>query len=472
MLGDLIARNLGFQVSLPEPSLETTVTTVRDAIVGVEDTLVMAVQSAQQRLEDTRAEKASHDANEQEAAACLSDLENKIAQAKAGVKESARDIESRNQDLETLKSQQAASEGGIKAAAKKVERLYKIDQSSYKPLKEVAAAGTKGHQQLKGLQKIGKEFGFQNTLLASVPEVLKKSLSKRVTFDGHLIDALESEFSKHYGELESALKEEQSRFQECARAIQDTQVKLLDSKQARNAYSNACTEAEKSLASGRTALTTARRGARKLEVDSKKLMQDLVHAETRLEAFRSGVMAAFETVQQDPALPNPVLSRLLSTLSEDALEVLPGCSADVRACTGNKASSSSAHASAIMPIATFSMAPCITSVPPAAAQPSGAAAAPSSITTVAFPSSPCTEETLVEGHEGHSSNRIGSSSLLLGTSAPMSKPAGIASIATEADTLPWEPMELDPSAPGSAAIPAWIRGAAPLVWAPTQKLNE
>merc|ERR1711964_261558 len=102
--------------------------------------------------------------------------------------------------------------GGVslKTVIKKKERLEATQKKAYGPLKEVRAQGLNGEKRLKDLRKVGKEFGFHQVLLNTMPAILRKQPDRRQTFDGVAMQQFDTEFAKHFNKLDMATKQSET----------------------------------------------------------------------------------------------------------------------------------------------------------------------------------------------------------------------------------------------------------------------
>jgi len=178
------------------------------------------------------------------------------------------------------------------------EQLHQVEKDAYQPLKEAAALGRKGQEQLKCIGKLGKQFGFQEALLESVPGVLKRSLDRRRTFDGFVMTQLEREFLKHYTEMEGKLKEGEEELQNYTHAVQEAQALLDESGHSLDESNHRLTEALAAVSPSKKTAVHARQHVRKFESDLQKYVRELKSAQARLNAFRSGPLDAFQELQK------------------------------------------------------------------------------------------------------------------------------------------------------------------------------
>jgi hypothetical protein len=228
----------------------------------------------------------------------LEELRRTISESKATLKESTKAIDTCRHGLTNAQAAQKASQVKLNSAAAQLGQLQNVDRDMYQPLKARAAHGAEGFKQLKCIEKVGKRFGFPETLLESARAVLKKELDKRRTFDGLVMSELETQFTKNYNIVESVLKDGQAEYQEQIDAAQEAQTRVDEAERAHKGCSQTLAEARAALAPAQATLIAARRNVRRLVPDAQKAMQGLDRAKARLNAFRLGPLVAFEELQK------------------------------------------------------------------------------------------------------------------------------------------------------------------------------
>lgn len=298
VLRDLIGCSLGLKTAISESSRKAAVQMVHNAIQCVEETLERQLQEARNKVDDMYASKAAQEAAQKYAQEQLQEVRSSLVESRMNIKESTKAIESFQHGLEAMKAEQITSESKLNSSVGLVDQLQHVDQNLYQPLKSSPAKGPKGRKSLHGIQKIGEDLGVQRSVLKNLPDVLKKPVDKRRTQDGIVMDEFELEVSTHYANLEAALREERSRFEEFSNAVREAHFRIADSEGIRRASVEAYTEAQGAIAEGKISLKAARQSVQKLESSTAKTVCDLSRIEARLQAFRAGVVAAFEALEQ------------------------------------------------------------------------------------------------------------------------------------------------------------------------------
>lgn len=303
VLGGLVGIALGGDDGMLEPYREAAITMVREALLSVDRKLKRELEEAQTKVDQLRAEEEDQRFDLQNAETRVVELKKMIAETKTNIKESTNAIHTSQHGLVSVTATQKASQCKLNETASKVEQLRSLDQDLYQPLKSLGVQGPHGSKQLRKIGRVGKDIGFQEAVLKTVPRVLKKELDKRRTVDGLVLDEMESEFSKHYAELESMLNSEQAVFEDCKATVQDAQEVLNDAVQTRNAHMKALAEAEARCSKTSGVLTKAWQHTRRFQSMIEKSVKELSLAEARLDAFRTGPLAAFQNLQLVEALP-------------------------------------------------------------------------------------------------------------------------------------------------------------------------
>lgn len=293
-LSGLVSHSLGVDDGLPPQYRQAAITLVREALASTERRLEEELCEAQKKVDGAQMDKEAREGAVVEAEVHLNDLKNTIIESKIAIKESNTSMGTSRKSLKTLQGALKCSQDQLSTIAAKVEQLHHVERDAYQPLKGTPAQGRKGQEQLKCIQKLGKDFGFQDALLGSVPGVLKKGLDRRRTFDGFVMSQLEREFMKHYTEMEGKLKEGKEELQEHTNAVQEAQALVDDSGHSLKESNQRLDEALVAVSPSKKALMQARQHVRKFESDMQKYARDLALAQARLDDFRSGPLDAFQ----------------------------------------------------------------------------------------------------------------------------------------------------------------------------------
>jgi hypothetical protein len=297
-LSGLVSPSLCSDNALPPQYRHAAITLVREALVSTEKRLEEERRAAQEKVDGAQEDKAAREAAVVDAEIHLHGLKNTIAESKIAIKESTTSMSTSRKSLKAVQGAQKSSQDKLSTIAAKVEQLHTVEKNVYQPLKGAAAQGRKGQEHLKRIRKLGKDFGFQEALLESVPGVLKKSLDRRRTFDGFVISQLEREFKKNYTEMEGKLQQGEEELHENTNSVQETQALLDESGQSLEESNHKLFKASLAVSPCKKTLVQAKQHVRKFESDVQKYERDLKLAQARLDAFRSGPLDAFKELQK------------------------------------------------------------------------------------------------------------------------------------------------------------------------------
>jgi chromosome segregation ATPase len=369
-LSSLVRHSFGVDNGLPPQYMHAAIALVREALVSTEKRLEEELREARKKVDGAQDDKVAREAAVVDAEAHLTRLKNTIIESKTAIKESSTSIGTSRKSLKVLQGAQKSSQEKLNTIASKVDKLHQVEKDAYLPLKESAALGRKGQEHLKCIGKLGKDFGFQEALLESVPGVLKRSLDRRRTFDGFVMTQLEREFMKHYTEMEGKLKESDEELRKHTHAVQEAQALLDESGHCLEESNQRLTEALVAVSPCKKTVVHARQHVRKFEFDLHKYVRDLDLAQARLFAFRSGPLDAFQELQKrfydlrpEPCdekrvamssnLTDNASSLLHNTLEQPStsqkLVSIPGSCDEVRAALPNQTDNVSSLCSTIAP---------------------------------------------------------------------------------------------------------------------------
>lgn len=195
-------------------------------------------------------------------------------------------------------------------------------------MQEAAAKGVEGGRSLRDLRKVGKEFGFHDILLHSVPDVLRKTPSRRQTFDHMALDQLEKEFARH---LERAMHSVEASRQEVAsfeEAVQQSQ-KLHTAVAERQALaSRGVDEAEATAADARSCVDSTRSHLEHFKMEMLQAGHTLENSQACLDSFRTGPLAAFLVLE---GLDGREVAPLPSGLGETEEALAPSSGNEIEA---------------------------------------------------------------------------------------------------------------------------------------------
>lgn len=293
MLAYLVIPGFATEEHGRHPYQATALNMLRETLGSIEDSMVKDMETAQAAVNEA-------DANKQGREEKLSMAELHLASMQARVIESKEQLAAASKALahaaKVLACKEAEKKKTIANATSRntcLERLQLAQHNTYLPFKEAAAKGVEGGRSLRDLRKVGKEFGFHDILLHSVPDVLRKTPSRRQTFDHMALDQLEKEFARH---LERAMHSVEASRQEVAsfeEAVQQSQ-KLHTAVAERQALAaRGVDEAEATAADARSCVESTRSHLEHFKMEMLQSAHTLENSKACLDSFRTGPLAAF-----------------------------------------------------------------------------------------------------------------------------------------------------------------------------------
>mmetsp|Transcript_119009 Transcript_119009/g.188480 ORF Transcript_119009/g.188480 Transcript_119009/m.188480 type:complete len:385 (-) Transcript_119009:129-1283(-) len=313
MISGLVSHSLSIDHALPAPYRQAAVAMMDEALMSTEKRLEDELSEARRKADCAQEDLMTCEAAATDAETRLIDLKSLVAESKSAIKECSKSICASRHNLKALQAAQKASQVKLGMITAQVERLQNVENQAYQPLKESAAQGKKGIDQVHCIQKLGKDFGFHETLLESIPAVLRKDLDKRRTFDGFVMDQLEREFTKHCAAIGEKLKEGEEELQGHSIALQEATSNAVETGRTRDVCNKALAEALTAVSPSKKVLSMARQNARKFASDVKKFERDVAQAQARLDAFRSGALAAFQEFKKAASNPDSFTTSSIDT---------------------------------------------------------------------------------------------------------------------------------------------------------------
>jgi len=269
-------------------------------LVKVSETFEAEARDAQREVEEARAAVEAGATAEAQAEALLNETRQVVLQCKEQLKEADKAIETESEAIADAKKEQKSIAVEVRTSAGWKRQLEETVENVYQPLKEARVHGPACAKQANYLSKVGKKQGFHRELLTVAPDVLKKQLDKRQTFDNLTLCSLESEFAKHIEALDAKIKHGECTLQEHKQTMQTKQTILVSAKSQHKESVRNLTHAEAAVRKNKGALLSTRRSIQSLPIALKKAESELQKAEIKVSKFRSGPVAAYTRVMPLP----------------------------------------------------------------------------------------------------------------------------------------------------------------------------
>lgn len=151
------------------------------------------------------------------------------------------------------------------------------------------------------LQKVGKKIGLEDSLLFTLPIVIRKPLADRSVLDKAAAQLLSDALTNHAADIAESLAEESKAMEERDRAAQAAKSALEAVESLRATAAAAVAASEASYALLERTLESCRRDQKRCEADLAIARSGETRAMEELEKFRSGPLSSFLELLDDPA---------------------------------------------------------------------------------------------------------------------------------------------------------------------------
>lgn len=157
----------------------------------------------------------------------------------------------------------------------------------------------------KKFAKLGKQFGFDDTMLSSLTKTLSKDPSDRSEFDGVILQQFEDAHAKALTQEVAAIEAAEATRSERTAAVESAEKGLMTVDEAQLESSNALTAAQKELESGEAAVVEATANVKNFFSDFKVEADAYDAAVKEMRCFRDGALAAFNELKNKETPPPP-----------------------------------------------------------------------------------------------------------------------------------------------------------------------
>lgn len=275
-------------------------------IASIKVSIEAKIKEAEEKLAKADADKASREAAMEETKKSAEDKVAANVAAKQEVSTVEDELKKAMQALKAAEKEQKTGDAKSVADEAKKSKLENAINSVFVPCKEGAlekAAITKG---ISELQKLGKEYDFDNALLTSLPSALQKEPASRGTFDNVVVNNVEEELQKRLTSLKEELakaapdrEERASKVASCAAAVEAGKMKL-------DSLEKACKDALAAMKEADGKAKAASKALKAFGPEMKATGKALKDAKDSLESFTTGAMTSFtELLARTKPAPEP-----------------------------------------------------------------------------------------------------------------------------------------------------------------------
>lgn len=280
------------------------------SIVGmIEETLGHMEAAKKEQVEKFRAEVDQCPGSKERREAAATCTEKELAGLKEAISSKKLELEG---EIKTLGEAQAAlkkaekeqkdGDASLAALEAKKARIESVLAESLSFLKENPIRSD--HKALKAIVKLGKELGFDQTMLSILPELAKKSQDVRSEFDNLSMQNIDEEFAKHVEALSSAVKEGESCKAARAEAVSSAQAAMAEAQKRKAEAEVALNAARSAERAGALSLKEAKKAAASWLSDARETM-DAYDQAVLAQADFSSVLATFAELKEFEPSPPP-----------------------------------------------------------------------------------------------------------------------------------------------------------------------
>lgn len=293
MLAYLVTPGFANEEHERHPYQATALKMLRETLTCIEDSMVKDMEIAQAVVDGADANERGRDEKLSMAELHLTNMQERLSASKEQLTAANKALVHAAKVLACKEAEKKKAIANATSRRACLEKLQLAQHNTYLPFKEAAAGGVEGCRSLRDLRKVGKEFGFHDILLHSVPDVLRKTPSRRQTFDHMALDQLEKEFARHLERAQLSVETSRQHVATVEDSVQEAQ-KLHAAVADRQALAaQGVDEAEVSIADARLCVESTRSHLDNFKLEMLQAASTLESRKSRLDSFRKGPLAAF-----------------------------------------------------------------------------------------------------------------------------------------------------------------------------------
>jgi hypothetical protein len=303
MLGENVADSLGVAKEDRHPYQEKVISMLGEVLAGVGAAVQATIAAAEAKVAESGGEKSSRTATEETAAAVMKEKSEESDRASTALAESAAALKAAETAEKAAEKELKASEKALEGVAKSLAKLQGALTEAYLPMKE---AGSSAHPSgMATLEKVGEEFGLNNSLLTSLASALAKLPEARGSFDGVCLQQVEDELTKLIGDatekVAAAEGVKAASAEKVAAAKAATEAATATNKAAADAE-GACKIAVKEATAD---LKAASKAVKMFAPEMKQVESALASTKADLSSLQSGALAAYAELMERSKFPPP-----------------------------------------------------------------------------------------------------------------------------------------------------------------------
>jgi len=303
MLADTVLDTLAVPKECRHAFQDTTIDMIRKVLDSLQAAAQSKLDEAEKKLETTCKENETLQSSIEAAAATLAERIQTVDAAKTEHAERTSARVAAKEALALAEQEQASGNAGLVVTEEKKQRLETGLETIYGPVKSGEMPAAELKDGIKKIEKLGKDMGFDMSLLQAIPTAFAKSPSDRGSFDDIVMSQIEAEFQKCLAKFTDELANGEP-------AKKDRAAKV-EAASSEHAQAVASEEAAK------TAKEAARTAQKEAETEQKALLKaqqqgtsvfgtasaSVSAAKVELMEFDEGPLAAFKELLEFSEIP-------------------------------------------------------------------------------------------------------------------------------------------------------------------------
>eukprot|EP00747_Dinoflagellata_sp_TGD_P114252 gnl/TRDRNA2_/TRDRNA2_171891_c0_seq8.p1 gnl/TRDRNA2_/TRDRNA2_171891_c0~~gnl/TRDRNA2_/TRDRNA2_171891_c0_seq8.p1 ORF type:complete len:398 (+),score=150.24 gnl/TRDRNA2_/TRDRNA2_171891_c0_seq8:86-1195(+) len=310
MLGSISKSAMSEYKDQRHPFQVKIVDMVKTTLAGIQASYQKEIDAEQAKVSGAEAEKARRDTVAEEATKVLDGKKEAAKAKKDALTEATAAKKAAEEALKAAEKAQKTGDADLLATGTKKEHLEQLKSEMYTPLKEGTTEGSAGKATATKLVSIlQKEFGFDKTMLNTLPPALAKPAAERGHFDGLVLTQFEEECGKRLAEFSETLAQGEPAKAARAAAVTAAEAALAASAEKLTAASAEKTAADTEEKEAEKVLKEAAKHVKDFAKDFSAATSALEEATGAMTTFLEGAMAAFtelserETPPPEPEVP-------------------------------------------------------------------------------------------------------------------------------------------------------------------------
>jgi len=269
-----------------------------EALTGIEVALSQAVKDADAIVIGADALKQQRNDTLESSKTCVVALEADLVDKKAKLETDKQTMVAAVAELKAAETTQTQGDLDLTQASGKKEKMETAVNDVLNPLKE----GGGDKKLLKDLEKLGKVFDMDGSLLEALQRSLKKTAESRSNFDGVAVQEFEGVCQKIIADLDAVLKNGEPGKIEREAKVQGAKATQEAMCSHHEASTMAGSEADAALKQGKVDVKVAEKGVSNFLSEMQAAGNDLDKKKSALADFQQGALADFAYLK-DPPVP-------------------------------------------------------------------------------------------------------------------------------------------------------------------------